>query len=187
MPLPAALLHSDGEPFWRGEGGRVAETFTDTVRKWNIPVFTSAGNSGPALSTLGAPGCLAAPITVGAYISPAMMATQVSSPTSLPSFIIALFAASSHIRSHIARSRSLSLSLTYHVPCAPCALCIPASPASLHPCILQYSMLPAEEVDATSYWFTSRGPTPDGHMPTLCAPGGAIAPVPRHTLQGKAQ
>ena len=50
----------------------------------------------------------------------------------------------------------------------------------------QYSMLP-EKVSDTSYSFTSRGPTPDGFYPTLCAPGGAIAPVPRHTLQGKAQ
>ena len=87
-----------------------------------MAVFTSAGNSGPALSTLGAPGCISAAITVGAYVSPAMMADQ-------------------------------------------------------------YSMLPAEEVAATSYWFTSRGPTPDGYLPTLCAPGGAIAPVPRHALQ----
>ena len=89
-----------------------------------MAVFTSAGNSGPALSTLGAPGCISAAITVGAYVSPAMMADQ-------------------------------------------------------------YSMLPAEEVAATSYWFTSRGPTPDGYLPTLCAPGGAIAPVPRHALQAR--
>ena len=43
------------------------------------------------------------------------------------------------------------------------------------------------QVLPTSYSFSSRGPTPDGYLPTLCAPGGAIAPVPRHTLQGKAQ
>ena len=82
----------------------------------------------PALSSLGAPGCLSAPITVGAYVSPQMMADQ-------------------------------------------------------------YSMLApeGEPIGATSYSFSSRGPTPDGFLPTLCAPGGAIAPVPRHTLQGKQQ
>ena len=120
---------SYGEPFWENDVGRVSETFNDATRKWGMTVFTSAGNDGPALSTLGAPGHLSAPITVGAYISPAMMADQ-------------------------------------------------------------YSMLPPKseaDVGSTSYSFSSRGPTPDGQMPTLCAPGGAIAPVPRHTLQGKAQ
>jgi tripeptidyl-peptidase-2 len=47
----------------------VSQTFDDAVRKWGITVFTSAGNDGPALSTLGAPGCLSAPITVGAFVS----------------------------------------------------------------------------------------------------------------------
>ena len=121
---------SYGEPFYQADAGRVSQTFNDAVRKWGMTVFTSAGNDGPALSTLGAPGHLSAPITVGAYISPPMMAGQ-------------------------------------------------------------YSMLPptaaADEPEATSYSFSSRGPTPDGWLPTLCAPGGAIAPVPRHTLQGKAQ
>ena len=52
----------------------------------------------------------------------------------------------------------------------------------------QYSMLEGdEEVASTSYSFSSRGPTPDGYLPTLCAPGGAISPIPRHCLQGKAQ
>ena len=34
-------------------------------------------------------------------------------------------------------------------------------------------MLPVEEVAGTSYTFTSRGPTPDGWMPTLCATAAA--------------
>merc|ERR1719253_1496540 len=55
----------------------------------------------------------------------------------------------------------------------------------------QYSTLPPEDGDSplqgASYYFSSRGPTPDGMMPTICAPGGAISPVPRHALQGKAQ
>ena len=93
-----------------------------------MTVFTSAGNDGPALSSLGAPGCLSAPITVGAYVSNAMMKAQ-------------------------------------------------------------YAMLPddGERVADTSYTFSSRGPTPDGWLPTLCAPGGAVAPVPRHVLAGRAQ
>ena len=45
----------------------------------------------------------------------------------------------------------------------------------------------ADGPQPTSYSFSSRGPTPDGFLPTLCAPGGAIAPIPRHCLQGKAQ
>ena len=119
------LIASRSSPL-AADCGRVSQTFNDAVRKWGMAVFTSAGNDGPALSTLGAPGHLTAPITVGAYISPAMMGDQ-------------------------------------------------------------YSMLPPsageEEPLPTSYSFSSRGPTPDGWLPTLCAPGGAIAPVPRHTLQ----
>ena len=83
------------------------EAFDDAVRKWGMTVFTSAGNSGPALSTLGAPGCASSLISVGAFVSSEMMRDQ-------------------------------------------------------------YSMLPAEVAD-TSYSFSSRGPTPDGYLPTLCA------------------
>ena len=120
---------SYGEPFYDASTkGRVAETFDAAVRKWGMTVFTSAGNDGPALSSLGAPGCLSAPITVGAYVSNAMMKAQ-------------------------------------------------------------YAMLPDDggRVADTSYTFSSRGPTPDGWLPTLCAPGGAVAPVPRHVLAGRAQ
>ena len=43
---------SYGEPFYESTSGRVAETFDDAVRKWSMTVFTSAGNDGPALSSL---------------------------------------------------------------------------------------------------------------------------------------
>lgn len=123
---------SYGEPSWQPDSGRVSEVFADATKKWGITVFTSAGNDGPALSSLGSPGALSAPITVGAYVSSDMMVDQ-------------------------------------------------------------YSTLPAPTEDGeealrdASYYFSSRGPTPDGLLPDICAPGGAIAPIPRHTLQGKAQ
>ena len=120
---------SYGEPSWQPDSGRVSQTFSDAVYKWGMTVFTSAGNDGPALSSLGSPGALSAPITVGAYVSPDMMVDQ-------------------------------------------------------------YSTLPPEEqapLEGASYYFSSRGPTPDGMLPDICAPGGAIAPIPRHALQGKAQ
>jgi len=124
---------SYGEPSWQPDSGRVSEVFADATKKWGMTIFTSAGNDGPALSSLGSPGSLSAPITVGAYVSSDMMVDQ-------------------------------------------------------------YSTLPApmegdgeEALRDASYYFSSRGPTPDGLFPDICAPGGAIAPIPRHSLQGKAQ
>ena len=121
---------SYGEPSWQPDCGRVSEVFSDAVHKWGMTVFTSAGNDGPALSSLGSPGSLSAPVTVGAFVSPEMMTEQ-------------------------------------------------------------YSTLPPQDesspLKGASYYFSSRGPTPDGLLPDICAPGGAIAPIPRHSLQGKAQ
>ena len=77
-PSSALINLSFGEPSWQPDSGRTAQTFADAVRKWGMCVFTSAGNDGPALSTLGSPGDLTAPIVVGAFISPAMMSDQYS-------------------------------------------------------------------------------------------------------------
>lgn len=119
---------SFGEPSWQPDVGRVSKVFEKAFKDWGMCVFTSAGNDGPALSSLGSPGSLTNIITVGAWASPAMMTEQ-------------------------------------------------------------YSTLPPEDGDlqATSYYFSSRGPTPDGLLPDICGPGGAVAPVPRAALQGKAQ
>ncbi|KAL7459659.1 hypothetical protein ACHAWC_011570 [Mediolabrus comicus] len=121
---------SYGEPSWQPDVGRVSEVFAKAFNDWGMTVFTSAGNDGPALSSLGSPGSLTSVITVGAWVSPQMM-------------------------------------------------------------IEQYSTLPPEDDDAplegASYYFSSRGPTPDGYLPDVCGPGGAVAPVPRASLQGKAQ
>ena len=121
---------SYGEPSWQPDSGRVSDIFAKAVNDWGMLVFTSAGNDGPALSSLGSPGSESAPVTVGAWASPEMMTEQ-------------------------------------------------------------YSTLPPAEgeeaLQSASYYFSSRGPTPDGALPDVCAPGGAIAPIPRHSLQGKAQ
>ena len=78
----APRLGADGEPAWQFDCGRVADTFTAAVHKWNMAVFTSAGNDGPALSSLGSPGSLTAPITVGAWVSPQMILSISSAATS---------------------------------------------------------------------------------------------------------
>ncbi|KAL7541337.1 hypothetical protein ACHAXR_010827 [Thalassiosira sp. AJA248-18] len=121
---------SYGESSWQFNSGRVSKVFAAAVHDWGMAVFTSAGNDGPALSSLGSPGCESAPITVGAFVSPDMMTEQ-------------------------------------------------------------YSTLPPQDesspLKGSSYYFSSRGPTPDGYFPDICAPGGAISPIPRHALQGKAQ
>jgi tripeptidyl-peptidase II len=125
---------SYGEPAWQSSG-RVKQVFDDAVHKWGMTIFTSAGNAGPALSTIGSPGDMSSVITVGAYISPQMMSDQYST----------LIESSGEDENT------------------------------------------SDELPGASYSFSSRGPTPDGLLPDLCAPGGAIAPIPRHTLQGRGQ
>jgi tripeptidyl-peptidase-2 len=59
--------------------GRTAAIYTDIVRKHNVIFCSSAGNSGPALTTAGAPGATTDAIFgIGAYISPAMQEVQYS-------------------------------------------------------------------------------------------------------------
>ncbi|MEO2010582.1 MAG: S8 family serine peptidase [Pirellulaceae bacterium] len=68
---------SYGEPSRTPNRGRIPEHFADFINKHGIIYISSAGNAGPALSTVGAPGAtLSASIGVGAYISPAMMRSE---------------------------------------------------------------------------------------------------------------
>jgi tripeptidyl-peptidase-2 len=71
---------SYGEPVADPHGGRVIDVIRELVRRHEIIFVTSAGNAGPALTTVGAPAssCSSDVIAVGAYVSPHMMEAQYS-------------------------------------------------------------------------------------------------------------
>eukprot|EP00924_Labyrinthula_sp_SR-Ha-C_P011420 maker-scaffold_46-snap-gene-0.47-mRNA-1 protein AED:0.02 eAED:0.13 QI:33/1/0.5/1/1/1/2/0/1376 len=70
---------SFGEASTGTSEGIVVETIQEAVRKHGLIFVTSAGNSGPSLSTVGAPGSSPGVISVGAYVDRNMKVAQYGS------------------------------------------------------------------------------------------------------------
>jgi len=70
---------SYGEPSSRAHSGRIIDLANELVHQHGVIFVASAGNNGPAMTTIGAPGGYATGVIgVGAAVSPDMSAVQYS-------------------------------------------------------------------------------------------------------------
>ncbi|XP_064215541.1 tripeptidyl-peptidase 2 isoform X1 [Tribolium castaneum] len=77
---------SYGEHAHFSDGGRIGDLMNEVVNKYGVVWVASAGNHGPALSTIGTPPDISQEtiIGVGAYVSPEMMVAAYSMRQKLP-------------------------------------------------------------------------------------------------------
>lgn len=145
---------SYGEHTRDSDKGRFVRLVNELVYKHNVIFISSAGNEGPALSSVSAPGGTTDSIIgVGAYVTPDMITQAYSYLHS--DFDITHSDASPTLMDSRAFSRS-----------------------SFTACQAPVMGMP--------YTWTSRGPSSNGGMSiSVCAPGGAVAPVPVWKLQRK--
>ncbi|CDF36771.1 unnamed protein product [Chondrus crispus] len=154
---------SFGEHTRDPDKGRFVALVNKLVHNHNVLFLSSAGNDGPALSSVSAPGGTTdSLIGVGAYVTPEML-TQ----------------AYSLLHSEFGSK---------HPPTPP-ALPGTSTPVRHHPpdkgTLHQFGN-DANAVAGVPYTWSSRGPVSNGALGvSICAPGGAIAPVPLWMLRKK--
>ena len=79
------INQSFGEPSADPDVGRNSEIYSEIVNEYGVMFVSSAGNEGPALSTVGYPGGSTGALwSIGAYVSPDMMEAQYSLRERLP-------------------------------------------------------------------------------------------------------
>jgi hypothetical protein len=152
---------SYGEPSGRPNAGRFLEKARIAVLEKGVAFFASAGNAGPALSTVGAPGgCSAHIIGVGAAVSRAMMDEQYALRVQY---------------SAAAGGEGGEGGAPGGGPLSP-----PRGGASGAPALAPAANARTED---TNFTWSSRGPAMDGGLGvSICAPGGAITCVPTWCL-----
>lgn len=151
--------------------GRFVRLVETLVNKHNVLFVSSAGNEGPGLSSVSAPGgTTEAIIGVGAYVTPSMVREAYSQME---------FESDTEDSLKETNGTSVCETNDAHQNSS-------ITPRSTANGDYHEETQEREPVVGMPYTWCSRGPIHDGGLgATICAPGGAIAPVPVWSLQKK--
>jgi tripeptidyl-peptidase-2 len=160
---------SFGEPASVPNSGRFIEELQHALRKYGVIFVSSAGNDGPALTTVGAPaGTSDDLISVGAIITPAMMHAAYSVNAEKRANQLGHHALEDDVPTEFEGKTTDVGSLNDGIS---------ETETVFDP---QTGM----KLVAMPFGWSSRGPCIDGYSGvTIAAPGGAITCVPRWTLK----